>query len=127
MSNQDTKTKLRDWRADIGTSYDRVAEHYAAEYFDELSRKPFDCDLLMRFAQGLAANARVCDIGCGPGHIARFLANQGFALTGIDLSTAMVATARRLNPGMTFETGDTLKLPFADQWFAGIEIGRAHV
>jgi len=118
MSNEDTK--LRDWRADIGTSYDRVAEHYAAEYFDELSRKPFDCDLLTRFAQGLPRNARVCDVGSGPGHIARYLANQGFAVTGIDLSSAMVTTARRLNPGMTFETGDMLRLPFADQWFAGI-------
>jgi SAM-dependent methyltransferase len=112
--------KLPGWRADIGTSYDTVAEHYAAEYFDELSRKPFDCDLLTRFAQGLPANARVCDIGCGPGHIARYLANQGLAVTGIDLSPAMVATARRLNPGMTFETGDMLELPFAGQWFAGI-------
>jgi ubiquinone/menaquinone biosynthesis C-methylase UbiE len=118
MSDEDTK--LPGWRADIGTSYDRVAEHYAAEYFDELSRKPFDCDLLTRFAQGLPRNARVCDIGCGPGHIARFLANQSLAVTGIDLSPAMVATARRLNPGMTFETGDMLELPFADQWFAGI-------
>ena len=118
MSNEDTK--LPDWRADIGTSYDRVAEHYAAEYFDELSRKPFDCDLLMRFRRSLPAHARVCDIGCGPGHVARYLAEEGLAVTGIDLSPAMVATARRLNPGMTFETGDMLKLPFADQWLAGI-------
>jgi len=118
MSNEDTK--LPDWRADIATSYDRVAEHYAAEYFDELSRKPFDRDLLARFRQGLPLNARVCDIGCGPGHIARYLANQGFAVTGIDLSPAMVTTARRLNPGITFETGDMLKLPYADQWFRGI-------
>ena len=118
MSIEDTKRP--GWRADIGMSYDRVAEHYAAEYFDELSRKPFDCDLLTRFRQGLPLNARVCDIGCGPGHIARYLANQGLAVTGIDLSPAMVRTARRLNPGMTFETGDMLELPFAARWFAGI-------
>jgi hypothetical protein len=42
MSNEEVKPP--DWRADIGASYDAVAEPYAAEYFDELNRKPFDCD-----------------------------------------------------------------------------------
>ena len=74
MPNDEPKS--RDWRADTGTSYDKIAEHYATEYFDELSRKPFDCELLTRFAQSLPAGARVCDIGCGPGHIARYLAKR---------------------------------------------------
>jgi hypothetical protein len=48
MPENDHKT--HDWGADTGTSYDKIAEHYAAEYFDELSRKSFDCELLTRFA-----------------------------------------------------------------------------
>ena len=118
MSNEENRPP--GWRADIGTSYDKIAEHYTAEYFDELSGKPFDCDLLTRFALSLGAGARVCDIGCGPGHIARYMDDRGLDVTGVDLSPAMVATARRLNPGMTFETADMLELPFADQRFAGI-------
>jgi ubiquinone/menaquinone biosynthesis C-methylase UbiE len=112
--------KAPDWRADTGASYDRIAEHYATEYFDELNRKPFDCDLLTRFAQRLPANAKVCDIGCGPGHIARYLASRGLNSTGVDLSPAMVATAQRLSPELHFVHGDMLSLPFQDHWFAGI-------
>lgn len=86
-------------------SYDAVADAYAAQFFDELSRKPFDRDLLDRFA---ASNrpGRVLDIGCGPGHIARYLADQGVDAAGIDLSPAMVDLARRLNPGIGFQVGD---------------------
>src|SRR5215471_17840893 len=112
--------KAPGWRPDTGTSYDKIAEHYATEYFDELNRKPFDCELLTRFAQSLPARARVCDIGCGPGHIARYLASRGLNVTGVDLSPTMVATARRLNPGMRFETGDMLELPFAEHSFTAV-------
>jgi hypothetical protein len=31
---------------ELGASYDRVAEEYAREFHDELSRKPFDCKML---------------------------------------------------------------------------------
>jgi ubiquinone/menaquinone biosynthesis C-methylase UbiE len=118
MSTEDTKPL--GWRVDIGTSYDKVADHYATEYFDELSRKPFDCDLLTRFAQSLPPNARVCDMGSGPGHIARYLANRGLDATGVDLSPAMVATAQRLSPELYFVQSDMVELPFADEWFSGI-------
>jgi ubiquinone/menaquinone biosynthesis C-methylase UbiE len=118
MPNDEPKS--RDWRADTGTSYDKIAEHYATEYFDELSRKPFDCELLTRFAQSLPAGARVCDIGCGPGHIARYLANRDLDATGVDLSATMVATAQRLSPELHFVHGDMLSLPFDDGWFAGV-------
>ena len=116
----DAESKPPDWCADIGTSYDKVAQHYAAEYFDELNRKPFDCELLTRFAGSLPAHSRVCDIGSGPGHIARYLVNRGLDATGVDLSPAMVATAQRLNPAQHFVLGDMLSLPFEDRWFAGI-------
>jgi ubiquinone/menaquinone biosynthesis C-methylase UbiE len=75
---------------------------------------------LTRFALSLPAEARVCDIGCGPGHIARFLANRGLDAIGVDLSPAMVATAKRLSPALHFAQGDMVELPFADRWFAGI-------
>ena len=116
----DDAPKPHDWSADIAASYDRVAGPYAAEYFDELSRKPFDRELLTRFARGLPEGARVCDIGCGPGHIARYLAGEGLDPIGVDLSAAMVETARRLNPGLHFVQSDMLQLPFADHWFAGL-------
>ena len=39
---------------DIQSSYDRVAERYAEEYFSELERKPSDCSLLDEFATAVS-------------------------------------------------------------------------
>jgi SAM-dependent methyltransferase len=112
-------SERRDWYRDVVASYDTIAEEYAGHYFDELSRKPFDCSLLTRFSQ-LTPEGLTCDIGCGPGHIARFLSDLGLDVLGVDISQAMVEVARRLNPGLVFERGDMLCLQFPDNTFAGI-------
>ena len=100
--------------------YDRVADRYAEEFFDELSKKPFDRTLLDRFAERLRGHGPVCEIGCGPGQIARYLKNQGVDVFGIDLSSEMIACARRLNPDIEFEEGNMLKLGGANGAWAGI-------
>lgn len=101
-------------------SYNRIAAHYADTYFDELTRKPFDRDLLDRFAARLAGQGLVWDLGTGPGHVARYLHDHGVDAAGLDLSDAMVAAARRLNPRMTFIQGTMLALPIGDATLAGI-------
>ncbi|HWE84530.1 MAG TPA: class I SAM-dependent methyltransferase [Terracidiphilus sp.] len=103
----------------IRTSYDRVADAYAAAIFDELKDKPFDRDVLQRFARETGGGT-VCDLGCGPGQVARFLQEAGANVFGLDLSSGMVAEARRLNPGIEFREGDMLSLPLADASLAGI-------
>jgi ubiquinone/menaquinone biosynthesis C-methylase UbiE len=110
----------RDWYRDIATSYDAIAELYAADYADELSRKPFDRELLAQFAELICQGGRVCDMGCGPGHLARHLAELGLDAMGVDVSPAMLEVARRLNPNLRFEHSDMLRLPFPDGNFAGI-------
>lgn len=112
-------SESRDWYRDVIASYDTVAEEYATHYFDELSRKPFDCQLLTKFSQ-LTPEGRICDLGCGPGHLARFLSELGLDVLGVDVSQAMIQVARRLNPGLVFEQGDMLRLQFPDASFAGI-------
>lgn len=108
------------WYRDIVSGYDLVAEEYAQQYFNELSNKPFDCGLLTRFSHLIPEGSRICDMGCGPGHVARFLSDLGHAVVGIDISQAMVQTARRLNPGLSFEQGDMLCLQFPNSIFGGI-------
>src|SRR5215831_1566633 len=108
------------WADGIVPSYDAIAEQYAAHYFDELDGKPFDRDVLARFAAAVKDRGRVCDLGCGPGQIARYLAARGVDAFGIDASASMVATARRLNPTLQFRRGDFFHLPLADRELAGV-------
>ena len=106
---------------DIEASYDRVAEDYAAQFQDELSRKPFDRRMLDWLIEKVGRAGTICDIGCGPGQIARYLHDRGAEACGIDLAAGMVACARRLNPGIRFERGDMLALgEVADGAFGGI-------
>jgi SAM-dependent methyltransferase len=107
-------------RTDLQISYDRVADEYARRIYDELKDKPFDRELLDRFAARLTGAGRVCDMGCGPGQIARYLHDRGVTVLGIDLSPGMIEQARRLNPGLDFQTGNMLALDVEDEAWAGI-------
>lgn len=111
---------MNNQRSELSASYDRVAEEYVEEFFGELERKPFDRELLSRFAESVGAGAAVCDIGCGPGTIARFLQDRGLRMRGLDLSQEMIKCARRLSPDISFETGDMLGLDLPDASLAAI-------
>lgn len=102
------------------TSYDRVAKEYAERFKNEMDDKPFDRDCLDRLAREVGDLGPICDLGCGPGQIARYLHRQGVKTLGIDLSPKMVAEAQRLNPEIHFHQGDMLSLPDADNSWGGI-------
>jgi SAM-dependent methyltransferase len=59
-------------------------------------------------------------VGCGPGHVARYLRERGVAAEGVDLSSATVAVAQRLNPGLPVRVGDLTGLDVDDDELAGI-------
>lgn len=101
-------------------SYDRVAAEYAEKYKDEMDDKPFDRDCLDRLSREVGALGPICDLGCGPGQIARYLHRQGVEALGVDLSPKMVAEAQRLNPEIPFHQGDMLALPDRDESWGGI-------
>jgi SAM-dependent methyltransferase len=100
--------------------YDPVANEYASKFFEELQHKPFDRRLLERLAEETRHLGPVCDLGCGPGQVARYLHDHGANALGVDLSGNMVAAARRLNPGIPFQSGDMRKLPVEDESWGGI-------
>lgn len=99
---------------DPQTSYDRVAADYASRMSDELDRKPFDRVMLDWLAQKVGALGPICDMGCGPGQIARYLNSRGSPTCGVDLSPEMVQQAQRLNPFIPFQQGDMLTLASID-------------
>src|SRR5260370_12271221 len=83
-------------------SYDTIAAEYANRIYPELKNKPFDRQLLDRFADEVRMSGPVCDIGCGPAHIARYLFDRGVNAFGLDLSAGMLHQANRLNPRFHF-------------------------
>jgi SAM-dependent methyltransferase len=105
--------------ADFQSSYDLLAEEYAARIYDELKGKPLDRELLDRFATRLHRAGRVCDLGCGPGHVARYIYDRGVDVFGLDLSPKMVEQARKLNPGIEFRQGNMLLLDAKDAAWSG--------
>jgi SAM-dependent methyltransferase len=105
---------------DVRASYDRVAREYVERIYDELKGKPLDRAWLDRFADETRGMGRVCDMGCGPGQVARYLHDHGADVFGIDLSPGMVEEAKRLNPDIRFEQGSMLALDAADDSWGGI-------
>ncbi len=101
-------------------SYDRVADEYVRRLCDELRHKPLDRQLLDRFAASVRDIGPACELGCGPGHVTRYLREREIDISGVDLSAEMVARARALNPGITFHQGDMRALPVPDAMWAGI-------
>ena len=53
--------------------------------------------------RGLAPGARVLDVGCGSGLLARKLQDAGFEVLGVDASPAMIELARRHEPRANFQ------------------------
>ncbi|MEP7340177.1 MAG: class I SAM-dependent methyltransferase [Acidobacteriota bacterium] len=97
-----------------------MAEEYVRRIYDELKDKPFDRQLLDRFAAAIGEKEIVCDVGCGPGQVARYLSERGARVIGVDLSPQMIEQARRLNPAIEFRQGNMLALDAEDEAWAGI-------
>jgi SAM-dependent methyltransferase len=104
----------------VRKAYDDLAEEYSRHLFNELQSKPLDCALLDRFAQHVRGRGKVCDLGCGPGQVARYLSEQGVDVFGIDLSERMIKIARQLSPDVAFHTGNMFSLKLRNDSLAGI-------
>ena len=96
------------------SSYDRIAEEYTVRIAGELKDKPLDRMLLEGFAARVNGTGRVCDLGCGPGHVARYLHDRGVDIFGVDLSPGMLEQARKLNSNIEFQQGNMLALDVED-------------
>lgn len=69
---------------------------------------------------------RILDVACGTGEQAILLANAGLDATGIDLSPAMLAIARRKGPDKTgFVLADAREMPFSSGTFDCVTVSLA--
>lgn len=102
----------------VRAGYDAVATTYAARFGDELAGKPIDRALLDLLAA--QTDGPVADIGCGPGHVTRYLHDRGAHALGLDLSPRMIEVAGRAHPGIHFQVADMRSLPAPDETWGGI-------
>ena len=68
----------------------------------------------------LQPNSRIVDLGCGTGQLTLPFADQGFHMTGVDVSDAMVDIGRtKVSPmqDVTFSVGNAQSLEFEDGAF----------
>jgi len=96
-------------------AYDRIADRYTQKWFD----KP-DHELVDRFLVDVAAESRVLDVGCGPGHYARLFLRANIQVTCLDASEGMIAKARPHVCKADFVLADLNNPPFADSSFDAV-------
>src|SRR5436189_2996229 len=104
----------------VSAGYDELADEYVAHIYHELEHKPLDREWLSQFVVETRDFGPICEVGCGPGHVARYLHEQGAQMLGIDLSPEMIRWATDLNPGIDFRVGDFRSLDLADGSLAGV-------
>jgi len=92
----------------------------AATYLDHFAGLTRETVPLLRDAAGIRSGSIVLDIGCGPGHVAGSLAEDGAVVTGIDFSAKMVEVARQHHPTTTFHEANAEQLPFDDASFEAV-------
>ena len=94
---------------EVRNCYDLAAREYAKNFLHELDGKPFDCSLLERFARVLPKDGLIYECGCGSGHIAKYLSDQGRQkLIGLDFSEKSIELARLNFPEIEFRVDDML-------------------
>jgi SAM-dependent methyltransferase len=111
-----------DWLSDTRTSYDVDAVGYAEKVHGLLEGSPYLRASLALFAELVrdAGDGPVVDIGCGPGYVTGHLRELGVDAFGIDLSSEMVAIAKRDHPDLRFEVGTMTDLELPDDSVCGV-------
>ena len=102
-------------RRTVERGYDQMAEQYLATKDPE---DPLALAALEDLASFLSPGSAVLDLGCGAGVPAtRWLAERGFAVTGVDVSARQLELARRNVPTATFIKADMAELAFTTETF----------
>ncbi|WP_323095569.1 class I SAM-dependent methyltransferase [Intrasporangium sp. YIM S08009] len=106
--------------ASVRDAYDTVAADYAAYFPDTWAETSLDLAMVDAFAAAVGEGGQVLDAGCGAGRMSRYLADRGVHPRGLDLSSGMVAMARRDHPDLAFDVASLDALPAPDASVDGV-------
>lgn len=93
--------------------FERDPAGYEAWYATPRGRRADRAEraLLERLLAPLATARSALEVGCGTGHFTRWLAGRFLRVIGLDRAPAMLAEARRRQPGLLLVQGDAHHLP----------------
>jgi ubiquinone/menaquinone biosynthesis C-methylase UbiE len=97
----------------VAQSYDDWYSRPVGQMYDLLEKRA-----IAKLLPNPTSRDRLLEIGCGTGHWSAFFAKQGFRVTGLDISSRMLAIARRKQiPRAKFCQANATALPFGDNTF----------
>jgi len=98
-------------KPEIANSYD---EYYQSDFGKKVDK--IEKDIITDLIKELPRN-EMLELGCGTGHWSDFFSKNGFKVTGIDISEAMLTIAKDKKIDATFKVGDAGQIPFQDESF----------
>jgi SAM-dependent methyltransferase len=102
----------------VAAGYDRVAERYLE--WSGLRPSPVRLEYLGRAVALVPAGSEVLELGCGAGIPMTAALAEGRRVTGVDISAAQIALARRNVPGATFLHADMTTVGFPPASFDAV-------
>ncbi len=98
----------------VAAQFERLAG--TAMVVEDCDPHDFEASAVLRVV-GDPTGQRILDVGCGKGRLAKFLANRGASIVGVDLVYAFLLVARRNVGRASFVRGTATNLPFRDASF----------
>ena len=99
----------------IAEKYDKFYETIQGKAIDNIEK-----EIILRHIDGITGGY-LLELGCGTGHWTEFFCGQGFKVTAIDESEAMLSIAENKKiKNATFIKADAKNLPFTDQCFSAV-------
>ena len=106
---------------EVMNCYNLTALEYAGKFLNELDGKPFDRNILDRFAEMLPEASCIYDLGCGSGQTTKYLSDKRkHSVVGLDFSEASIRLAQQTFPEINFVVDDMLHSKLASNSAEGI-------
>lgn len=99
----------------VAKEYDNYYQKETGKSIDKIEK-----EIISSHLNGFPGG-HLLELGCGTGHWTRFFSQQGFRVTAIDESEAMLEMARSKDiQNVSFQLADASSLPFSDNSFRAI-------
>lgn len=107
----------------VKDTYDSIADAYYETYCKDFYNNPYatgDFPCYQMLVKRLKKGARILDLGCGCGKVAKYFSDLGFVTVGLDFSECMLSHARQDYPELDFRLQDISDFSFTEKFDGAI-------